>query len=196
MLPSFESLPRTNHADGHYRLRRYSVVHLMNGKIVPSDKHEFMQTSDINHFQGDVVRRFESIENEVLQSQGLLTLCQLFTQANDLPNGQEIEIHQMRVVSVLDETPVAPEGVHQDGFDHIALIGVARHNIVGGEVMLYNDSHQAPFFRKVLEDGEIAILDDHHFWHNAQPIRAIEHDKNGYMDIMVFTAKEGRNVQN
>lgn len=194
MLPSFGFLPRTNHADGQYRLRRYSVVHLLNDKIQPSDKHDFMQSSDINHFQGDVVRQFEGIENEVLNSIGLLAMCQIFAQANQLPNGQEIEIHQMRVVSLLDETPVAPEGVHQDGFDYIALIGIARHNVVGGEIMLYNDNHEAPFFRKVLDDGEVAILDDHHFWHNAQPIRAIERNKQGYLDIIVLTAKEGRNV--
>ena len=59
ILPSFGFLPRTNHADGQYRLRRYSVVNLLNGKVQPSDKHEFMQSSDINHFQGDVVRQFE-----------------------------------------------------------------------------------------------------------------------------------------
>ena len=91
-------------------------------------------------------------------------MCQIFAQSNQLPNGQEIEIHQMRVVSLLDETPrVAPEGVHQDGLDYIALIGIARNNIVGGEIMLYKDNHEAPFFRKVLDDGDVAILDDNSF---------------------------------
>lgn len=72
-------------------------------------------------------------------------LCALFMEANTLPDGQEIEIHQMRIAAVFDETLVAPEGVHQDGFDHIAIVGIDRYNIVGGEIMLYLSSHEAPF---------------------------------------------------
>ena len=62
--------------------------------------------------------------------------------------------------------------------------------------MLYNHDHEAPFFRKVLADGEMAMLDDHLLWHNAQPIRAIDPQQKGYMDVIVLTAKEGRNVSN
>lgn len=196
ILESFSALPHTNHADGQYRLRRYSVIYFLDGEVKPSDKHDFVQTSDINHFQGDIVRRFEPIEADMLASTTLKTMCSYFTQSNHLPNGQEIEIHQMRVVALMDETPVAPEGVHQDGFDHIAIIGIARHNVVGGEIMLYNHDHEAPFFRKVLDDGEMAMLDDHRLWHNAQPIRVIDPKQDGYMDVMVLTAKEGRNATN
>lgn len=194
ILTSFSALPQTNHADGQYRLRRYSVIHFVDGEVLPSDKHDFVQTSDINHFQGDVVRRFEAIESSVLKSLSFKTMCWHFIESNHLSNGQEIEIHQMRVATLMDETPVAPEGVHQDGFDHIAIIGIARHNVVGGEIMLYNHDHEAPFFRKVLEDGEMAMLDDHLLWHNAQPIRAINTNQEGYMDVIVLTAKGGRHV--
>lgn len=196
ILESFSTLPHTNHADGQYRLRRYSVIYFIDGEVKPSDKHDFVQTSDINHFQGDIVRHFEPMELNVLNSSSLKSMCWHFIQANHLPNGQEIEIHQMRVATLMDETPVAPEGVHQDGFDHIAIIGIARHNVVGGEIMLYNHDHEAPFFRKVLDDGEMAMLDDHRLWHNAQPIRAIDPKQEGYMDVMVLTAKEGRNAKN
>ncbi len=62
-------------------------------------------------------------------------------------SGQEIEIHQIRIAAIFENTSCSRR-VHQDGFDHIALIGVNRHNIVGGEIMLYQDSHEAPFFRE------------------------------------------------
>ncbi len=191
---SFYQLPRTEHADGKYRLRRYSVVQFTDGKVIETDKHEFMQSEDINHFQGDVVRRFEPLLPTTLRSDGLKEMCSLFVDENHLPNGQEIEIHQIRISAIYDETQVAPEGVHQDGFDHIALIGIDRHNIVGGEIMLYNDNHEAPFFRKVLENGEVAILDDSKLWHNAQPIRTIEHGEEGHMDVFVLTAKGAKNA--
>ncbi|KQA19638.1 2OG-Fe dioxygenase family protein [Vibrio metoecus] len=194
LAPSFAELPHTGHADGQYRLRRYSVIHFMDGQVVEVDKHDFMQTDQINHFQGNVVRRFEALQPSTLKSDGLRELCSLFMEANSLPNGQEIEIHQMRIAAVFDETLVAPEGVHQDGFDHIAIVGIDRHNIVGGEIMLYLSSHEAPFFRKVLENGEVALLADSQLWHNACPIRAVNHAQEGHMDVFVLTAKDGRHA--
>ncbi|PTO77627.1 2OG-Fe dioxygenase family protein [Vibrio splendidus] len=194
LSPSFSKLPSTEHADGQFRLRRYSVVQFSNGQVVEQDKHNFVQSENINHFQGDVVRQFEPIEAEILSSEGMQEMCELFIETNGLEDGQEIEIHQIRIAALFEETQVAPEGVHQDGFDHIALIGVNRHNIVGGEIMLYQDSHEAPFFRKVLGDGEVAMLADSKLWHNAQPIRTIDHDEMGYMDVFVLTAKDARNV--
>ncbi|PMG51298.1 2OG-Fe dioxygenase family protein [Vibrio splendidus] len=194
LSPSFSKLPSTEHADGQFRLRRYSVVQFSNGQVVEQDKHNFVQSEDVNHFQGDVVRQFEAVEQNILNGQGMQEMCELFIETNGLEDGQEIEIHQIRIAAIYEETQVAPEGVHQDGFDHIALIGVNRHNIVGGEIMLHQDSHEAPFFRKVLGDGEVAMLADSKLWHNAQPIRTIDHDEMGYMDVFVLTAKDARNV--
>ncbi|WP_045452875.1 2OG-Fe dioxygenase family protein [Vibrio campbellii] len=193
LSPSFEGLPRTEHADGQYRLRRYSVVGFENGQVVDLNKNSFVQSSDINRFQGDVVRQFEPIEKGILSSEGLREMCELFVNANHLPNGQEIEIHQMRITAIYDETQVAPEGVHQDGFDHIALVGVGRHNIMGGDIMLYSSHNQAPFFRKVLENGEVAMLADSKLWHNAVPIRSVINDQEGHMDVFVMTATDKRN---
>ncbi|NLS11364.1 agglutination protein [Vibrio sp. SM6] len=189
LAPSFFTLPHTEHADGQYRLRRYSVVTMRHGKLCPTARHEFQQSARINAFQGDVLRHFEPLEISTLQSDGFVELITLFTQAHHLPDEHEIEVHQIRIITRFDETPVAPEGVHQDGFDHIALVGIARHNIVGGEIMLYGDADEAPFFRKILEDGEVVFLADNRLWHNAQPIRAIKRNEMGYMDVFVLTAK-------
>ncbi|MET2971585.1 2OG-Fe dioxygenase family protein [Vibrio harveyi] len=193
LSPSFEGLPRTEHADGQYRLRRYSVVGFENGQVIDLNKNSFVQSSDINRFQGDVVRQFEPIEKGILSSDGFREMCALFVDANHLPEGQEIEIHQIRITAIYDETQVAPEGVHQDGFDHIALVGVGRHNIMGGDIMLYSSHNQAPFFRKVLENGEVAMLADSKLWHNAVPIRSVINDQEGHMDVFVLTATDKRN---
>ncbi|WJT08646.1 2OG-Fe dioxygenase family protein [Vibrio harveyi] len=193
LSPSFEGLPRTEHADGQYRLRRYSVVGFENGQVIDLNKNSFVQSSDINRFQGDVVRQFEPIEKGILSSDGFREMCALFVNANHLPEGQEIEIHQIRITAIYDETQVAPEGVHQDGFDHIALVGVGRHNIMGGDIMLYSSHNQAPFFRKVLENGEVAMLADSKLWHNAVPIRSVINDQEGHMDVFVLTATDKRN---
>ncbi|KIN10949.1 2OG-Fe dioxygenase family protein [Vibrio mytili] len=193
LSPSFDQLPHTDHADGQYRLRRYSVVKFENGDVVDLNRSHFVQSSEINHFQGDVIRQFEPIEKTILNSAGFREMCEVFVNANALSNGQEIEVHQIRITALQDETQVAPEGVHQDGFDHIAMVGVRRHNIIGGDILLYSSHNQAPFFRKVLENGEVAMLADSKLWHNACPIRSVIDDQAGHMDLFVLTATDKQN---
>ncbi|NIY81463.1 2OG-Fe dioxygenase family protein [Vibrio hepatarius] len=193
LAPSFSKLPSTEHADGKYRLRRYSVIQFKGGQVIDLQKNEFMQTDDINRFQGNVVRQFEPVEKSTLECEGMREICQVFVEANKLSDGQEIEIHQIRISAIYDETQVAPEGVHQDGFEHIALIGMGRHNVEGGDIMLYNSFNEAPFFRKVLQNGEIAMLADNKLWHNATPIKSVIDGQEGYMDVFVLTAKEAVN---
>ncbi|MGD8170243.1 2OG-Fe dioxygenase family protein [Vibrio sp. TRT 21S02] len=193
LAPSFTKLPHTKHADGAYRLRRYSVVALYEGKVVDLNKNEFMQTGEINRFQGNIIRQFQPIEDSTLLSEGMQEICTMFAATNHLQDGQEIEIHQIRISAVYEQTQVAPEGVHQDGFKHIALVGMGRHNIEGGDIMLYSSFNEAPFFRKVLQNGEVAMLADNKLWHNAQPIRSVIQGEEGYMDVFVLTAKGTEN---
>ncbi|MEX2941904.1 2OG-Fe dioxygenase family protein [Serratia fonticola] len=189
LAPSFNTLPHTQHADGKYRLRRYSVLRFQHGLVVETGKHEFVQSEDINHFQGNIVRQFEPLLTTTWQNEGMREMCEVFVNSNDLPDNQEIEIHQIRITTTYVETQVAPEGIHRDGFDHIAIVGIDRHNIVGGDILLYNSNREEPFFRKVLENGEVAMIADSKLWHNACPIRAVETDKEGHMDVFVLTAR-------
>jgi hypothetical protein len=190
LAPSFTSLPKTDHADGQYRLRRYSSITLGPKGINHLASHQFVQSEDINHFQGDVVRQFEELEEHIIKSDALLEMCEIFKQANHLSDQQVIDIHQMRITAIYDQTKVSPEGIHQDGFDHIAMIGIDRHNISGGELLIYNSNKESPFLHKVLTSGEVALLDDHRLWHNATPISLINKSEAGHMDVFVLTAKD------
>ena len=51
----FDELPTTNHADGNYRLRRYSRVRMSRETMVYEtlDGKHFTQSSEYNDFQGD-----------------------------------------------------------------------------------------------------------------------------------------------
>ncbi|MGR5145353.1 2OG-Fe dioxygenase family protein [Photobacterium alginatilyticum] len=190
LSPSFDFLPQTDHADGQYRLRRYSVVKLKQGNVEHLAARHFVQSGDINTFQGNVSRSFETLEESILRSDGLREMCGVFKQANALDDEQEIEIHQIRISAIEEETLVAPEGVHQDGFDHLAVIGIGRHNIEGGEFLVYREQHELPFLNMALKQGEVAILADSQLWHNARPIKAVKKDELGYLDLFVLTAKE------
>lgn len=98
LMPSFSTLPHTQHADGKYRLRRYSVVKHANGQVSEIGPRNFVQSDEINHFQGNVVRHFEPIDSAVLQSAGMEEMCNLFAESNGLPEGAEIEIHRFVVM--------------------------------------------------------------------------------------------------
>ncbi|MDD1782805.1 2OG-Fe dioxygenase family protein [Enterovibrio sp. ZSDZ35] len=188
--PTFETLPTTPYADGQYRLRRYSIVRCHDGAVRQRPHHTFMQTESINHHQGGIVRDFEELPDSVISSEGLYELCQLFKDNNELEDHQDIEIHQMRVITLDDVTPVSPEGVHQDGFDHIAIAAIGRDNVQGGEILVYKDKSEQPFFSLAMNEGEVALLDDHAVWHNANPIRALNPNEKGHIDLFVLTARE------
>ena len=193
---SFNHLPHTNHKDGKYRLRRYSVIELRTSfwdakeeAVIELMSHrEFTQSEDYNKHQGGEVRNFEDIENSVLQSDGMKEICLAFKHANDLTDGQEIEIHQMRVVTQEDGTAKAsPEGVHQDGFDYIAMVGVNRTDVEGGELLLHENKKSDPFMRYVLKDGEMITLMDNKLWHNASPLRS---ETRGHADWFILCANK------
>ena len=107
---SFNGLPVTEHKDGKYRLRRYSVIELRTSfwnaeeeaEIERLEHRTFEQSEDYNQHQGGMARDFEEIEDSVLQSDGMKEICLTFRRAFDLTDGQEIEIHQMRVVTQED----------------------------------------------------------------------------------------------
>ncbi|RXJ74236.1 agglutination protein [Veronia nyctiphanis] len=187
--PSFAQLPTTPYADGQYRLRRYSVVRCHHDELEHLAHKSFCQSENINHHQGGVVRNFEELEEGVIGSTGLFELCQLFKEHNELNDDNPIEIHQMRVITFDEITPVSPEGIHQDGFDHIAIASIDRANVQGGEILVYKDKTERPFFTLALDDGDVALLDDHQLWHNANPIRPMDPRHQGHIDLFVLTAK-------
>jgi len=206
---SFDNLLETSHKDGKYRLRRYSVVELRatfwtwNPITLPTYRatqveitrlptRPFKQSEKLNSHQGGMSRLFDEIDEDALQSKGMKEACLIFMQANNLSSGAEVEIHQMRVRTLPDTawTHVAPEGIHQDGFDYIATLGINRHNIHGGELMVYRDKNFAPFMTYRLRDGEMVMLKDRELWHNATRISRQDEDEEGHGDWFVFCANK------
>jgi hypothetical protein len=144
-----------------------------------------------------MTRTFESIEEEVLQSEGFKEICLAFKKYFNIVDGQEVEVHQMRVRTLEGEewTQVSPEGVHQDGYDHIAIIGINRHNIEGGELLAYLRKDEDYFLKYDLDAGEVLMLDDSKLWHNASPIRRATAAV-GYGDWFVLTAHNDKGAEN
>ena len=188
---SFNKLPTTDHRD-KYRLRRYSRIKLCDTdhfKYMKLESEPFNQSGKYNKFQGNVSREFEDIEDEVIESGGMLEMCDTFLESSGFSDDHEIEIHQMRIITRDELTPVSPEGVHQDGYRFIAMVGINRHNITGGNLLVCKTYDGKPILDFPLESGEMVMLDDKAMWHNATQIKPINPDIQGYMDAFILTAK-------
>ena len=189
---NLDDLPTTNHADGAYRLRRYSRVHMCNESMIYKtlDGKQLTQSSSYNNFQGDVTRTFENISEKVITSYGFWELCSRFLNSCRLPTNNVIEVHQMRVITLdnENETHVAPEGVHQDGYDSICIASIERHNVKGGHLLVHKEKDSEAILNLALDNGELAYINDRELWHNATPISRLDPLSGGHMDLIILTA--------
>ena len=189
---SFNRLPKTDHKDGQYRLRRYSKIKLSDDddfKYMKMESEAFNQSTDYNQFQGGVDRKFEDIEDEIIESVFMLEMCDLFLNSCAFPDYHEIEIHQMRIITKDESTPVSPEGVHQDGYTFIAMVGINRYNITGGNLLVCKTHEGKPIVDFPLDSGEMIMLDDRAMWHDATPIKPVSHAVQGWMDAFILTVR-------
>jgi len=193
---SFNRLPHTSHLDGSYRLRRYSRIRM--GEQAEIDEtcdyiklsqKPFNQSEDYNKHQGGMSRLFEDIEDDVIVSLGMREMCDKFLLASGFEYDHVIEVHQMRIITTGEKTPVSPEGVHQDGYDFIAIIGIERYNISGGQAFVHRTYGGKAIFESSLKSGEMLMINDKKLWHNADGIFRMHPDMQGYMDAFILTAR-------
>ena len=191
---SFSDLPETEHLDGKYRLRKYSVISCDEMGCNKLKDQAFFQGEDYNGFQGGVARKFEPIEKSVINSEGMLEVYNRFREIAGFPVGQRVDVHQMRVITQEEETHVSPEGIHQDGYDYICVVGINRHNITGGHFLGYGNKDEEPFLSIPLEAGTMIVVNDRRLWHNASMIKSrypIGHES-GFLDSFILTMRFDR----
>lgn len=185
----FNHLPDNNYQDGAYRLRRYSAFTSHNGKIEKLPARLFSQSSDINTFQGDIARQYEDIEPACYQSAGFAEMMENYIEAAELPDGVDIEIHQLRIQAKPNETvAVAPEGVHQDGFNRLGMFMMNYQRLSGGELKVHLDKDSPAMTEYLPKAGEYLVINDAKFWHDANDIICTSNSENGYYDLFVLTA--------
>ncbi|MEC4091767.1 biofilm formation protein [Pseudoalteromonas rubra] len=186
--PSFNRLPDNPYADGAFRKRRYSVLKFANGEVALQPTKAFVQDDSINTFQGNIERVYENLEADLIHSEGFKHLLNEFKVMTGISDERDIEVHQFRMLAIESDTPPAPEGVHQDGFDHVCVCGVSHENIAGGELLVYEHKDAEPCFKMEIKDGLFALVNDREVWHNATPMNKLDATQTGYLDCFVFTA--------
>ena len=84
-------------------------------------------------------------------------------------------------------TNLVPEGIHQDGFNFIAISCINRKNIRGGLNNVYDSDKTIKYYCTTLNQGEILILNDRKMFHDVTNIELNNLNEVGYRDIFVFT---------
>ncbi|MBY4676972.1 2OG-Fe dioxygenase family protein [Marinobacterium arenosum] len=188
LAPSFDGLPPSPYLDGAFRLRRYSHFNFTGDSLTQLPTKAFVQGDDINTFQGNVERVYPEIEDQVINSEAFVEMFRKFKEMAGIEDETPIEVHQMRIIaSNQAKTEAAPEGVHQDGFERLAVFVIDRRNVNGGEIRVHTDKESSPFVSHAFDKGEFVVLNDRRFWHSANAIEPAN-DSDAHMDVFVLTA--------
>ena len=195
IINSFNHLPfdRYTKGDFNYRRRRFhsgKISKESQATVWDLEPSLFKQSLSINKYAGGVERQFPAINVEVrkyIAEHVLLQLLALLPPANNY----QVGLHQIRVIS--DEEHMgkpAPEGIHQDGFDYIAVFCINKKNISGGDSIIVNANNYDDLkYEIALNPGEIILFDDRIYAHYVSAITP-KLPGDAHRDVFVITFKE------
>jgi hypothetical protein len=137
---------------------------------------------------GDIKREFSELDDALIEQDIFKHMILAFSDSCKLHPEAEIGVHQIRTTCSPDNfgNP-APEGIHRDGTDFIGIFSVDRNNIQGGETHLYTAKKEKPVFSKILNPGELLLINDHEFFHFTTPVKPTAEGV-GTRDVFVLTS--------
>ena len=191
LISSFQNLPldRYTKENYDYRKRRYSLGQLNYNRTVNwLNNNVFFQSIETNLYNGNLNRNFESLEDNVLQEIEKHILPNILV---ELPKFEyQIGIHQIRVFCNNNNLGLpAPEGIHQDGFQFIAICCIASKNINGGVTQIFDQDKITIAYEKILTPNDLFIFNDKIFYHFTTPFHSVDFNFEAYRDVFVFTFK-------
>jgi hypothetical protein len=177
--------------NANYRSRRYSEFTYTKDKITEVDSPDFLQTEEINSYNGGVVRKFSKIDTKE-DSRPLKNLMDFYMDnffSKEITHSKQcrVGVHQIRV-SGEDSAGVkpAPEGVHSDGHDFVAIHVIERENVVGGESSVHAQSG-LPIFKATLKQAWDGILiNDKTLKHGVSDVMKINKSTSAFRDTLIL----------
>jgi hypothetical protein len=184
----FTCLPVDPYIKGNYRFRRLSRFTVSGDELIKLPHGYFSQSQKYNPLLGDIKREFAELDDALIKLDDFKKLVLAFSDSCKLHPEAEIGVHQIRIsCSPKNYGNPAPEGIHRDGTDFIGIFSVDRENIQGGETHLYTARKEKPVFSKVLNPGELLLVNDHEFLHFTTPIKPTS-EQEGTRDVFVLTS--------
>lgn len=189
LRPYYDRMPVDPYIQGEYRRRRFSHFRGPADRLQRLGHMYFVQSKAVNQLAGGMQRDFQELEDGLVAMPAFQAMVARFIDFIGIdPNVREFGVHQIRILcsSAFSGTP-APEGIHQDGFDHIGIFCVERHRILGATTRIYPAKDQPPLFSRELQPGEVVFANDRRVFHFAEAVRPSS-DQPGYWDLLVITA--------
>ncbi|MBA2480322.1 MAG: 2OG-Fe dioxygenase family protein [Planctomycetes bacterium] len=189
LRPYFDQLPLDPYITGAFRRRRFSHFRGPADRLERLDHTYFEQSRTVNRLAGGIRREFQELEEGLLALPAFRAVVATFIDFVGIdPLVTEMGVHQIRILcSPAFSGDPAPEGIHQDGFDHVGIFCVERHDIVGANTHLYRDKGGPPIFSRALQPGEAVFTNDRTVYHFTDPVRPSA-DHPGHRDVFVITA--------
>jgi hypothetical protein len=185
--PFFNDLPADPYIKDNYRFRRLSRFSISGNELIKLPHGYLFQSKNYNPLLGDIKRDFAELDDALIKLDVFRKLVLAFSDSCKLHPEAEIGVHQIRTTcSTNSYGNPAPEGIHRDGANFVGIFAVDRHNIEGGETHLYAAKKQKPVFSKILNPGELVLVNDHEFFHFTSPIKPTA-DGEGTRDVFVLT---------
>ncbi|MBO9482154.1 2OG-Fe dioxygenase family protein [Salinisphaera sp. G21_0] len=187
--PFFANLAADPYVSGHYRFRRYSRFTGPAECLERLPHDDFVQSRSVNYLSGDILREFAEIEPALTE---LPEFQSLFRQVNGFfgldPARTVYGVHQIRITcSGADHGLPVPEGIHQDGFDLIAIICTDRKNVEGAETGIFYHPEQKPAYSATLLPGDIVYCNDRRVYHYTSALQVSSGEVSGHRDVFVIT---------
>lgn len=180
---------------GRYRLRRFGRFWFLPTRMeLHRMKHATVfQSATVNGFAGDIHRDFAPLREQTFTNSCLLALirfdfcCFETVDPRALSDPWEVWVHQIRIEARDDQVGrPAPEGIHHDGHDCIAMHLVRRENVAGGTSFIYDNS-RSPLHACMLERPMDTIYaDDHRVMHNVEPIHPADARYPAKRDVLII----------
>ncbi len=184
----FQYLPVDPYIKGNYRFRRLSRFIITGDELVKLPHGCLFQSKEYNPLLGNLKREFAELDDALIRLENFKKLVFAFSDTCNLHPEAEIGVHQIRTTcSPQSFGNPAPEGIHRDGTDFIGIFSVTRENIQGGETHLYTAKKEKPVFKKILNPGELLLVNDHEFFHFTTVIKPISATQ-GTRDVFVLTS--------
>ncbi len=194
----FDTVPLDGYVQGGFRRKSICRVKVGRGGLRLAEHGPLYQPAEYNPVHGGLTRDYPEMELELL---GLLApLIQVFAACAALSEEHEILVQAQRVTATSGEDgatgfPVV-EGWHQDNTRVLAIFAVNRVNVDGGISLLAHDREgRRVALKRVLELGELLLIDDTTMWHNTTAITKESSADQAFRDVVILTWPSCRAAQ-
>ena len=176
---------------GRYRKRRHAAFAADAAGIRRKPHQPHYQSRDYNPLNGGVQRWFAPVDAALGAGPSLTTIlgfCRAVFDRLTAAEAWHIEVHQFRIEARADAPGrPTPEGMHQDGVDHVLVLLVGRDGVREG-VTTVTDLARHPLGSFTLtEPFDAAFVDDNRAMHGVTPVVPERADRPGARDVLVVT---------